>query len=342
MIKYSIIIPTRNRAKNLKKCLEHITQLNPPLYEYETLIIDNGSTDETKLFTTYFESIIPNIQYIYESTPGLLAARNRGLKEAKGSILCYIDDDSFVDIHWLVGIENAFQDSTVVLAGGANLPYFEAHPPRWLKYFWLDCEFGKHLWELSLLDLGNRKKQISPNFVFGCNFIIKKETLLACKGFHPDCLPEYLALYYGDGETSVAAQLNSQGISALYSPEIKIRHLVEKSRMTEEYFVKRYRNEGYTRSFIQIRKDNNLYDKISYNFIRKSPPKTIIGLIISKRFNILKKVLIKLDQGYKEYMKIKTRCELRCQESYRVHQKKAKKDKDFLNYILKDNYLDGE
>jgi glycosyltransferase involved in cell wall biosynthesis len=62
---------------------------------YEILIIDNGSTDDTKEISQEImkEAANRQIRYIFEPEPGLLAGRHRGALEAKGELLVFVDDD---------------------------------------------------------------------------------------------------------------------------------------------------------------------------------------------------------------------------------------------------------
>jgi hypothetical protein len=59
----------------------------------------------------------------------------------------------------------------------------------------------------SILDFGNAIQEISPDYVWGCNFSIRKEVLLKVRGFHPDGMPDEFLRYRGDGETSVSREI---------------------------------------------------------------------------------------------------------------------------------------
>ena len=115
MIKYSIIIPTYNGADKLNKCLEHISKLKRTKNGFEVIVIDNGSTDNTKEVAQKYDFV----RYFYDKNPGLHTGRHLGAKEAKGEIVCYLDDDSFVDPNWLVEIEKTFSNPSVKIVGGS-------------------------------------------------------------------------------------------------------------------------------------------------------------------------------------------------------------------------------
>jgi glycosyltransferase involved in cell wall biosynthesis len=90
--------------------IKGITQLNYRSDEYEILIIDNGSTDNTKNISKKVIQENPEhtIKYIFEPSPGLLAARHKGALEAQGNILTFIDDDIIPFPTWLVAISKSF------------------------------------------------------------------------------------------------------------------------------------------------------------------------------------------------------------------------------------------
>lgn len=89
---FSIILPTYNRAKLLPIAIESV--LKQTYENWELIIIDDGSTDNTKEILGQFGD--PRIKYIYQHNQERSAARNRGIKEAKGEWICFLDsDDSY-------------------------------------------------------------------------------------------------------------------------------------------------------------------------------------------------------------------------------------------------------
>ena len=78
-IALSIVIPTKNRAKLLRTVLESIERQPADQREFEVIVVDNGSTDETKMVAEEFGERIRNYRYFYDARPGLHVGRNRGL-----------------------------------------------------------------------------------------------------------------------------------------------------------------------------------------------------------------------------------------------------------------------
>lgn len=95
MIKVSFVIPVYNSEKYLKMCLESI--LSQTLKEIEIILVDDGSTDQSKKIITEYQAKNKNIIYIYQENRRQGAARNKGLKQAKGEYVIFTDSDDYID-----------------------------------------------------------------------------------------------------------------------------------------------------------------------------------------------------------------------------------------------------
>jgi len=237
--------------------------MESPTDDYEILVIDNNSSDETKkVIEEKIDKYAFNIRYFFERKPGLHNARHRGAKEAKGKILCYLDDDVTVEKYWLVGIVETFKNTDAVLVGGRVLPNYEITPSSWINKFWTTIDDSRFLGILSLFDGGNDIKELDPSFICGCNFSIKKEVLFECKGFNPDSMPWELIKYRGDGETGLSIKIKEKGYKSYYNPKICVYHFIPKERLTVEYFCQRMFMQGISDSFTEIRRSKGIKDPI--------------------------------------------------------------------------------
>lgn len=102
----SIVLATRNRSDKLRNALNSMREMYiPELMSLEIIIVDNLSTDNTRYVSELFiESSNMNVRYVFEEKKGLSYARNSGIREAKGEIIVFIDDDVIVDRKWMVEI----------------------------------------------------------------------------------------------------------------------------------------------------------------------------------------------------------------------------------------------
>lgn len=238
-MKLSVIIPTRNRAKVLEKALQSIANQTLLQNHFEVIVVDNGSTDDTKSIVDSFVEKIDNLVYIYDDNPGLHIGRHRGLLAAKADILVYGDDDIEATPTWLEGVMESFEDESVALVGGKNIPNFESTPPDWILDLWQKGGEQKVLGHLSILDFGDTIQEINPYYVFGCNFSIRKSVLLEAGGFHPDGMPQEIIKYRGDGESYVSSHIMAKEYKTIYNPKASVYHLCSTNRMTKKYFAQR-------------------------------------------------------------------------------------------------------
>lgn len=251
----SLIIPTRNRASLLAQTLESLTFQEMSSEDYEILVIDNGSTDNTSDIVNRYINKLPNLAYHYESTLGLHAGRHKGLLLSKGNILVYADDDIEALPTWLTAIKEGFTEPDVAMVGGNNLPMFVETPPNWLYKMWQRTNASglKSLPALSIIEFPEGNKEISPYQIWGCNFSIRKEVLIAARGFHPDAMPKNLLCYRGDGETHVSRYVNESNLKCVFKAGATVFHKVTPERMTFDYFYARGFNQGISDSYTNLR-----------------------------------------------------------------------------------------
>src|SRR6185503_1030699 len=140
LLQASVVICTYNRAYLLSLCIESVYALNFSKENYEVLIIDNNSTDDTPAICKDDGAKFPllNLRYIHESSQGVAYSRTRGAKEAKGDIVAYIDDDCLADPNWLSEIINFYNSHAECMSsGGRIIPEYRVPVADWYgKYFW--------------------------------------------------------------------------------------------------------------------------------------------------------------------------------------------------------------
>jgi len=252
-INLSVIIPTRDRSKLLSRVLGSLMAQTYPEHLFEVIVVDNNSSDDTREVCRKYEETIKNFQYVYVTEPGLHVARHTGWQRSCGEILIYGDDDIRASSTWLEGIAQCFKDPDVALAGGNILPEFEADPPEWVDRLWNKTPWGKVLGQYSLIDFGNHDSEISPMYVWGANFAIKKTVLSEAGGFHPDGMPSKLSRFRGDGETHVSEFIQQHKYKTVHHSRATVFHWISKERMTVEYLYKRMFLQGISDSFTYIR-----------------------------------------------------------------------------------------
>jgi len=111
----SVIVCSYNGGHTLAACLDSLSKLNYP--EYEVILVDDGSTDDT----AYIAAQFPQVRYIHQSNNGLSHARNTGAAAAKGEVLAYTDSDCMADVDWLYYMIGTLVSGDYAGVGGPNI-----------------------------------------------------------------------------------------------------------------------------------------------------------------------------------------------------------------------------
>jgi O-antigen biosynthesis protein len=112
--KVSVVVASYNGGKTLRTCLESLLRLNYP--DYEIILVDDGSTDDTPKIAAEF----PRVKTIRQENLGLSAARNTGIRAATGAIVAFTDSDCRADEDWLYYLVSDFLRTDYAAVGGHN------------------------------------------------------------------------------------------------------------------------------------------------------------------------------------------------------------------------------
>lgn len=96
-MKFSIIIPTYNRAHHIKTAIESV--LKQSFKDWELIVVDDGSIDNTKEIVYSYKN--ERIKYFYQENKERSAARNNGIREATGEWICFLDSDDYLKPNFL-------------------------------------------------------------------------------------------------------------------------------------------------------------------------------------------------------------------------------------------------
>jgi glycosyltransferase involved in cell wall biosynthesis len=96
MLKLSIIVPLYNSEKYLPKCLDSLLRQDIPEQDYELILVDDGSPDDSRRIAEEYALRHSNIVVLTQPNKGTSGARNTGIRRAGGKYLCFVDPDDFV------------------------------------------------------------------------------------------------------------------------------------------------------------------------------------------------------------------------------------------------------
>jgi glycosyltransferase involved in cell wall biosynthesis len=304
--------------------------------DFEIVVVDNSVDDdetEKKVEAAVLHYPRHRITLYKEKIPGLLSARHRGTLEAKSHLLVFIDDDVTPHSKWLEAILQAFEDKSVQIIAGRNLPDYEVKPPEWLDSFWTATPYGgKMCVALSLLDIGTTPRFVDARYAWGLNFAIKKDTLIALGGFHPDSVPTHLQRFQGDGETGLGAKASSRRVHALYEPAAAVEHRIPSHRLTKRYFEQRAFYEGVALSYSTIRECGGVSDKTWQT--RFVLAEAFSGLS-AEEFTQKSRRALGLDT---QVLRIKKMVQCAFIRGFEFHHGEVERDDRLLSWVLRENY----
>jgi glycosyltransferase involved in cell wall biosynthesis len=359
-MKVSIIIPTKNRAKDLDDNLMRISRFLPNYIGVEIIIIDNGSTDDTsKIVKKYINSELKcSVKHIYDAEPGLLTGRHRGYQESTGDILAFIDDDIVISEDWLgtlCELDKNYLDFEFFT--GPTLPLYAGYPPKWLESFWQTNDLGKTCGWLSLMDMGSENKEIPLVYVWGLNFIVRRDAFISSGGFNPDSVPTQYQHFQGDGESGLSHKAALMGFRALYLPSLLVYHQIGNDRLTESYFGKRAYFQGVCDSYSSLRKthtpDFSPVPKVT-EVLTEQPFELNWKGRVASHLPLVNLIYSKLKRGFRKKTttviqripilrdsvsaKIHEHTKEQYEQGFNFHQKAFETDAKVREWVLRENY----
>ncbi|SOD90114.1 glycosyltransferase family 2 protein [Spirosoma fluviale] len=213
MLNYSIIICTYNRVDFLKETIDSLLSHFKDHSNYELLIIDNKSTDNTAEVVKPFLRF-PQVRYVLETNQGLSYARNRGIKEAKNDVLIFLDDDIDIEANYLDICDQIYSDPNTHIVGGKVLPYQSAIPD------WMPEQF---YYLMSIFDIGNSACYTQK--LMGANYSMRREAVQKIGWYNVELGRKGSNLMGGE-EVDYLNRASDLGYRILYRPDLIVYHKI--------------------------------------------------------------------------------------------------------------------
>lgn len=246
-IGYTVVLCTHNHLEKLKRTLSDLDSLSRPEASWELLIIDNASTDGTTEFlaTIDWQDFNLPARGIREEKLGLSNARNRGIREARGEYIFFMDDDETPDPEWLTNYEHAIISNRPDALGGRIEVYFEdGIRPRWLQ--------EELLGFLGKLDYGPEPFRLTePDTpIFGGNFVFRRDIFDRIGDFDAGLGRKGVANIGGE-DTEIYDRMIAFGCDVRWVPDAVINHRIQAAKLKRDYFLDLHYREGYTEGIRQ-------------------------------------------------------------------------------------------
>ncbi len=129
----SVVVATYNRSHLLDKAIQALLNQKTSGLEYEIIVVDNNSTDQTEETINSYVKHDSRVRYIFEKRQGVAYGRNAGISAAQADLIAFCDDDVCVTEDWVQKIFEAFvRYPDAEFVGGRVLPVWTQSPPSWV------------------------------------------------------------------------------------------------------------------------------------------------------------------------------------------------------------------
>ena len=256
----SIVISTYNRCALLEGALQAILSQTRTQLDFEVLVVDNNSSDQTRPLVQSLAAQNPEkLKYLFEPKQGLSYGRNTGIANAKASIIAFTDDDVRVARDWVSQIKTGFDlHPEIDFLGGKVIPRWSAAPPSWLT----DAQWAP----LALLDYGNKQFYVDSGrqlCLIGANLAFRRRAFEKAGLFKPDFQRVKDSIgSLEDHEILLRLwHINSRG---LYLPELVVTAEIGPERLKKKYH--RRWHTGHGRFYAALRSEEDERSRIGRIF----------------------------------------------------------------------------
>ena len=232
MIRTTVAVCTRNRARLLAQCLASLDTQVADADEIEVLVVDNGSTDSTPEILRRWQRDGDRRRAVREPRVGLSNARNAALEASNREVVIFVDDDGLTPPTWAQAHLAVYRwDTGVGAAGGPVGLTWPAGRPRWIS-----DELTQ--W-FSILDLGDEGGSY-PNAhgPYGTNMSVWRTAALDVGGFDPRFGRRGRSLLSSE-ERELSRRLTQAGWTLCYVPAAAVVQQVIAERLTRRWLLRR-------------------------------------------------------------------------------------------------------
>jgi len=225
----SVVIPVKDRAEELRRCLESVGRIDYPRELVQIIVVDDGSSDSSASVAASLGAlVIPS----GGTGRGPAAARNVGARAAGGEILAFIDSDCTASKGWLRELLSAFCDPKVVAVGGL------------VDGMCMDSAVDRYEAVMSSLSLGGREQTGGSGddtfYLPSCNLLVRRATFIRAGGFND-------LMHVGE-DVDLTWRLRDSGWTIAYFPVGRVFH---EHRSSLRSFMSRRFDYGTSEGMLQ-------------------------------------------------------------------------------------------
>jgi glycosyltransferase involved in cell wall biosynthesis len=231
----AVIICTHNpRSDYLQQCLDALSKQTVSKNRWTLLMIDNRC--DVPLTGRVDLSWHPSARLLREETLGLTPARLRGIREASGDLLIFVDDDNVLDTDFIeVALRTAEETQFLGSWSGQCRPGFEQEPPEWTRRYWGNLvirEFDHDVW--------SNLPRLAETMPCGAGLCVRRSVAEHYLLLHATGERSFQFDRTGDsllsgGDNDLAACACDVGLGIGLVAGLKLTHLISREKLTEEY-----------------------------------------------------------------------------------------------------------
>ena len=237
----SVVMSTYNRGELLGDAVRSVlAQRETTGASFELIVVDNNSTDATRHLVERVARVDERVRYVFEPQQGLSHARNAGIRNARGPLVAFTDDDVRVECDWVAAIVRAFAEYPFADAvGGRVLPRWPSPPPDWLT--------RDHWAPLALMDFGGESFAVTPDHqvcLMGANMAFRRNVFDAVGVF----ATEFQRVKDGIGsieDHEFQLRLLRSGRTGVYDPRIVVHAEIQLDRLDRAYHRRWHTGHGH-------------------------------------------------------------------------------------------------
>ena len=227
----SIIISTYNNATSLVRTLESVAKQDYDKKEWECVVVNNNSTDDTAERVSAFAEAHPelNIRVVEEPQQGLSYARNRGIAESKGQVIAFIDDDETINEGFVSAYIDLFRNHGAFVGSGVLKVCYDSKRPKWMSHY-------TEKMIANPFDLGDEIVTVTTKITpTGGNMAFNREVFNLYGNFDTNLGRKGEALFGGE-ENDMFDRIRDLGERVFYTPHAIAYHHIADRKLTPEYF----------------------------------------------------------------------------------------------------------
>jgi glycosyltransferase involved in cell wall biosynthesis len=247
----SIAICTYNRASQLDLLLANLSAvLEPDPQGVELVLVDNNSKDNTAELAHNYAAELP-LNYCFEPDQGLANARNRAIKEANGSAIWFLDDDTSISAETLQAYLSALANlPEYEFFGGPIVVDWQQQKPVWLNNDYLVILQGL----FGAYTLGDDESDYAMNTSgpYGANFVVRTSLFSRIGGFDPALGVKGNELGRGE-ESEFFVRAKRAQAKGRYLPHAEVLHRFQLERISVSYLYRYGKAKGQEEVVVQGR-----------------------------------------------------------------------------------------